>query len=382
MKNISHSKIIDNSTINIVNEINKRARRQNRLYTLIFFALGFMVLFYLAYCYSVTKYDGFIVSRNATIRHTNNIVVVSYKVKPGDMVKEGDTLYSYINIDYANRISNPYMIFETDGRRWDAEYRRDKLKSEYIEQKRALDSLQIIIGRTQKDVKLGVSTKEFLEELQWQKIQAYEKMENTHRLIGQEQDIVNSLNTSFDFGQRIESISSYSHRYRKEHTEIFGSAYKYRIAYVDMVIVDIEARHGVLAINGEPVITYMPYNNPEMLDVHVKMLLTPKEFSNVDAGMIFDAYIGNDKVGEVQATYSSTYIKNGSSRKQIGSEYEYSHNNKEIIVRAEFLDKSTLVQKYQVDGFPITLKKFRWKKADKLRCNESENENEQNIVEP
>lgn len=364
MKNISHTRVIDNSTNNIVKEMNKRAKKQNRAYTIIFLLLGVFILFYFAYIYSVARYDGFIVIHNSTIRHIDNIVVVDYNVKPGDLVKEGDTLYSYININYTSRISDPYVIFETDGRKRDAIYRRDKLKSEYIEQKRALDSLQIIIGRTKNDVKLGVSTKEFLEELQWQNIQAYEKMENTQRLINQEQGIINNLNTTFEYGQRIESISAYSHNYSKEHLEIFGSAYKHRIAYVDMIIVDIDARHGVLVMDGEPIITYMPYNNPEMLDIHVKMLLTPKEFSNVDAGMIFDVYIGDDKVGDVQSTYSSTYIKNSNSKKQSGAEYEYSHNNKEIIVRAEFLDKKTLVQKYQVDGFPITLKKIRWKQAD------------------
>ncbi len=382
MKNISHTKVIDNSTNNIVNEINKRARRQNRLYTLIFFILGILVLFYIAYSYSVARYDGFIVSNNATIRHVNNIVVVEYNVKPGDMVKEGDTLYSYINVDNVNRIRDPYVIFDFDSRKWEAEYRRDKLKSEYIEQKRAFDSLQQIIDRTKKDVKLGVSTKEFLESLKWDKIQAHEHMSHTQRLINQEQDIIDNFKSNFDFEKNTKGLAAYSHEYRKENTQQFGSAYNYRVAYVDMVIVDIKARHGVLVAAEEYILTYMPYNNPEMLDIHAKMLLTPREFANVEAGMVFEAFIGGDKVGDVQATYSSTYIKNNNNKIEAGSEYEYSHNNKEIIVRAEFLDKSTLMQKYQVDGFPIVLKKYKWKRASKLFTDEDENddENESNIV--
>lgn len=360
MKNISHKRVIDHSTNLVVDEINKRARRQSRGYTILFALLGILILAYLVYSYSLARYDGFLVSRNAAIRHVSNIVVVDYNIKPGDVVCEGDTLYSYINIDYVQKMSDPFTISEIDSRRLDAEYRRDQLRSEYTEQKRTLDSLQIILKKAQKDVDLGVATKEFVEQLQWEKIQMYEKLEHTGRMITQEQKIVNTADANYDATQKIEGVGNYSHIYRKENTEVFGSAFNYRIAYVDMVIVDIDARHGILVMDGEPVITYMPYNTPDMLDLHVKMLLTPDEFSDIENGMEFEAFIGDDKIGDVIATYSSTYIKNSNSKKQVGEEYEYSHDNKEIIVRAEFVDKEAVTSKYRVDGFPVVLKRYRW----------------------
>ncbi|MFI3323266.1 MAG: hypothetical protein SNG59_00955 [Rikenellaceae bacterium] len=102
----------------------------------------------------------------------------------------------------------------------------------------------------------------------------------------------------------------------------------------------------------------MPYANPEMLDMHVKMLLSPNQFSNVKDGMIFNVYAGRDYIGKINTTYQSTFISDHSVATQ--DIYERNYKQQDIVVRAEFVDKSCVYQKYQVDKYPLKLTRYKW----------------------
>ncbi|MFI3267438.1 MAG: hypothetical protein R3Y51_01850, partial [Rikenellaceae bacterium] len=218
--------------------------------------------------------------------------------------------------------------------------------------------------------------------------------ENTIRLIAIEQrEIDNTGEISGRADEGTYQIGAYSHSQRVENKERFGLSYNYRVAYVDMLIVDLHARHGVLVMEGEPIVTYMPYNNPEMLDMHTKMLLRPEQFSDVQDGMIFNVYAGDDYIGKVQTTYQSTFISDHNVTTQ--DKYERNYNQQDIVVRAEFLDKACVYRKYQVDKFPLRLVRYKWdwlnefmeKEHAEQRSNKSDKEqlkgiHKKNNIEP
>ncbi len=308
MRNVSYRRVITNASA-AADEIVGRAKKKNRLYAITFIILGIAVISYIMYALSMTTYDGFMVSRNVSIRPSSNLVVVEYRVKPGDQVMEGDTLYSYMNVDWVDKAADPYYESHSATRVSEATIRRDRLRSEYSKQSQTIDSLEKVINRADKDVYLGVATKEYAEQLEWDLFTARKELENTTRLITIEQrEIENASEIVGRVSGRTSQIGAYSHSSRVNNKERFGDSYNYRVAYVDMTIVDLHARHGVLVMAGEPIITYMPYNNPEMLDMHVKMLLNPSQFSDVKDGMIFNVFAGDDYIGKVQTTYLSTFI--------------------------------------------------------------------------
>lgn len=358
MRRISYKRVINNSSA-VADEITMRAKKQNKIYTLAFTVLGIAVIAYILYSLSVTTYDGFVVSRNVNIRANYNNVVVDYMVRPGDYVKEGDTLYSYVNVDWVNNASNPYNVLNTDVRAWDAQLRRDRLRSEYTQQKHITDSLRGMVFNASEDVKLGVTTKEFLTDKKLELHQSNKKQEHILRLISIENkalaDAENASKSAISEG--FKDLGSYTHSQRINNPNLFGVSYKYRVAYVDMLIVDIQARNGVLVMEGEPILTYMPYNTPSMLDMHAKMILTPEEYSEVHEDDIYRAYAGGEYIGSVRATSSSTYVNDGIS--QSASEYTYHYNDKHIIVRAEFISNTGFISRYQVDRLPIELRKYQ-----------------------
>lgn len=358
MKNVSYKRVITNASA-AADEITNRAKKKNRLYALSFILLATVVIFYICYVLSMTTYDGFMVSRNVSIRSSSNLVVVRFRVKPGDLVMEGDTLYSYMNINWIDKAADPYHESNNTSRVVEATMRRDRLRSEYAKQKQTIDSLDKVIQRAKSDVHLGVATKEYAEQLEWSLFVARKELENTSRLIAIEQREINAESAvAGRVAGNSNQIGAYSHSDRAENKEKFGVSYSYQVAYVDMRIVDVHARHGVLVMAGEPIITYMPYNNPEMMDMHAKMLLNPSQFSDVKEEMIFNAYAGDDYIGKVRTTYQSTFISDHNITNQ--DKYERDYKQQEIVVRAEFLDKSCVYRKYQVDKYPLRLTRYKW----------------------
>ncbi|MFI3262785.1 MAG: hypothetical protein R3Y26_07735, partial [Rikenellaceae bacterium] len=261
MKNISYKRVITNASA-AADEITNRTKKKNRLYATTFVILAIAVILFITYELSITTYDGFMVSRNVSIRPSSNLVVVEYRVKPGDKVMEGDTLYTYMNIDWVDKAADPYYEAQSASRVAEATIRRDRLRSEYSKQTQTIDSLNKVIERANSDVYLGVATKEYAEQLDWDLFVARKELENTSRLIAIEQrEIKNASSIVGRINNGSRQIGAYSHSERINNKETFGLSYNYRVAYVDMIIVDLHARHGVLVMEREPIVTYMPYNN-------------------------------------------------------------------------------------------------------------------------
>lgn len=364
MRNVTYKRVITNASA-AADEITRRARKKNRLYAFTFILLAIAVISYIMYALSLTTYDGFMVSRNVSIRPLSNVVVVEYKIKPGDHVHEGDTLYSYVNVDWVNKAADPYRESQSSTRIGDATIRRDRLRSEYAKQVQTLDSLRGVVDSAKEDIYLGVATKEYADQLEWDMFVAEKELENTGRLIAIEQKAIEEAGSlSGQTSGNVQQLGVYSHSDRIMDSALFGESFSYRLAYVDMIIVDVHARHGVLVMGGEPIITYMPYNNPEMLDMHVKMLLNPSQFSNVRDSMIFNVYAGNDYIGKVKTTYRSTFISEHNIATQ--DVYKRNYNQQDIVVRAEFLDMSCVYSKYQVDKYPLRLTRYKWGWLNKL----------------
>ncbi len=364
MKNVSYKRVITNASA-AADEITSRTKKKNKLYTISFIVLAILVLFYIMYAMSITTYDGFMVSNNVSIRPSTTMVVVDYKVKPGDLVKEGDTLYSYININRLSYLADPSNENRHATSVAEATIRRDRLRSELSRQIQTRDSLRGVIKRTEEDVYLGVATKEYAEQLEWDLFLVQKGAENTSRLIAIEQDAIEDATKLLNSASAgVRPARSYSYTERLNGSEIFGQAYNYHIAYVDMIVVDIHSHHGALVLTGEPVLTYMPYNNDEMLDMHAKMLLDPSQFASVSEGMVFSVYAGTDYIGKVRTTYQATFISDENVHTQ--NKYERDFKQQDIVVRAEFLDKDCVYRKYQVNKYPLQLTRYKWDWLNKL----------------
>ncbi len=242
----------------------------------------------------------------------------------------------------------------------EAEGRYNRLYSEYLKQKKTRDSLELVVEKAKVDVIFGVATKEYSEDRGWDLLMCKMEIENTKRLLSIEQKIVTECKSmEVISNEGLKNISNYSHIQRQREISRYGTAYSYRVAYVDMAIINLQARHGALIMGGEPTITYMPYKNTEMLDMHIKILLKSNQFSDIEEDEIYNVYVGSDFLGKVRTTYASTFVNDGIAIEE-QSRYEYKFNNREILVRSEFLNPDDVDHKYHVDKNPVVLMKYKW----------------------
>ncbi|MFR9651206.1 MAG: hypothetical protein SNG35_04195 [Rikenellaceae bacterium] len=363
MKSFKFSRRSIDRASNVVNEIREGARRQNRLYATIFILLLIFAGIYILRRVMMDSYDGFIVTKDVDIRHSNDIEILEYHVKPGDRVNEGDTLYSYMVVDLFNQISNPLSSLDLSVRRSEAQREVQRLQSSYQRERYLVDSLHDIVGRYREDVRLGLKITEALTGQEWLLNQHSQELRHIGRLITIQNRAVDGY--ALNFNTKHTSLASVTESQRKRDIENLGFTFDYRLAYVDMTIVEISAPCGVMTQAGECVITYSPTDNPKMTDLHVKMMLMPKQFHRISEGMIFDLYAGNDYLGEVRTTYTSTYLKvdpnNKESHETVGKQ-----NVRNLALRAEFINTDTIPYKYMVDRYPVNLRRYKWNKLREL----------------
>lgn len=359
MKSFKFSRRSIDRASNVVSEIRRGAKRQNRLYAAIFALLMLIAAIYIFRHVMMDSYDGFIVTQDVDIRHANDIEIMEYFVKPGDRVCEGDTLYSYMVVDLFNQVSNPIGNLELSVRRSEALREVQRLQSNYQRERYLVDSLKDIVNHYREDVRLGLKIAEALTGQEWLLNQHSQQLRHIARLIAIQNRAVDGY--ALNFNTHHSSLSTVTESQRKCDIKDLGFTVDHRLAYVDMAIVEVVAPSGVLTLAGESVITYSPIDNPKMTDLHVKMMLMPKHFHRIKEGMIFDLYAAGDHLGEVRTTYSSTYIKldpnNKKSHESVGKQ-----KIRNLAIRAEFIDTDTIPYKYKVDQYPVKLRRYKWKR--------------------
>lgn len=360
MKQFSHKTQL-NSQQSTLARIEKRTNKQSTIFTLLFFIVLLITSAYIVYNLVVSQYDGYIVCRNIEVHQADDISVVEYFVKPGDVVNEGDTLFSYIQINWLNDYVNPNTIVSSDLRAIDAQLRYNRLKSQLQMERNSADSLYHLIETTKHDVELGVATLQMLEGREWEYSKMREQISHTERLISIEHDVIGSSLDYMSYSKDIEPADNYTYNERFEKKAAFGKAFKYKKAFVDMRIVELNANVSEIVYRQEPVLTYFPHNHSEISDLHIKLLLPPSKVSTISEGTVMEAYSGRQYLGEATAVFSSSFVKEDMKHKN----KRFSSENENVIIRMELKSIDKFPNKFEIDKLPITLRYRKWKDLDK-----------------
>lgn len=359
MKQFSHKTQL-NSKQSTIARIEKRTNKQSTIFTLLFSIVILITGGYIIYNLVVSQYSGYIVCRNIQIHQADDVSVVEYFVKPGDIVNEGDTLYSYIHINWLNDYANPNTIVSSDLRAIDAQLRYNRLQSQLQMEKNSADSLYHLIEATKRDVELGVATLQMLEGKEWEYSKMKEQISHTQRLIDIEGGVIGSSLDYMSYSKDIEPAGNYTYSERIENKEAFGKAFKYKKAFVDMRIVELNANISEIVYQQHPVLTYFPFNHSEISDLHIKLLLPPSEIAGISEGTIMKAYSGRKYLGEAKVVYSSSFVKDDLQHKT----GRFSAENENVIIRMELIDIESFPDKFEIDKLPITLRYHKWKDLD------------------
>ncbi len=285
------SNYTDKTADNVINAIDRRSRQQSKRYAYAFMALVLAVVLYILNALSVEEYDGYISHRDVKVRAVSNMTVLDYFVKPGDIVNEGDTLYSELVIDWLEDQANPFSENPAKGKKIDSDLRIAKYRSEIVEVNNTIHSLHLTIDNIKEEIRSGVKTEDELVNLNLELSERIERSEHLRRAITAEYEMQDKYNTDISNSQ---SLISQTLSERRANHKKYGEALRYRVAYVDSKIIDIKGTVGMITLQHETVLTFQPIGHPDMTDTHINMVVEANKFGDIYEGMEVEVYAGGE----------------------------------------------------------------------------------------
>ncbi len=350
-----------NTTDNFLSTIENKKKKQNRIYSSFFIILILLIISYILYGISVEKVDGYIHCKSFSVHLADDVLISELKAKPGDYFNEGETLFSCVYINWLNDAANPNItatpLLRSIEHKQDIEKNKSKLKQE----KRSADSIKNIINKIEKEIKLGISTSAELEDKKWEYLKIEEEIDHIKNLIKIDSASSDFAMTKYSFKDTVRTMGYYTYRNRPHNNKDFGEAYRIKVAFTDLKIIDIKTNVGDIVYKGETILTYLPYNKPELTDLHIKAIIPAERLEKIRAGERFKATIGNEILSTVTLSVSTSYMNN--------TELEDGKiKDNSVIMRVNFPPGYTLPTKYMIDKLPVTLKNYKWRtlKSDNI----------------
>ena len=342
------------STI-VVDKIKKTIKRQNVVFSILFSFLGFILFSYLFYNFTITKYDGYIVCKNLKIVDIDDISIIDCRVMPGDVLLEGDTLLSFVYVNWLQNFANPNINSAVQMREIEAKLRYERLKSELVYEEQKQDSLYHILKEAKIDLKFGLIKLKRMEEIEWDYFNVLEQIKHIKRLLKIEKIEWNAAIKGLPLADSIEPLAVYTKKERLRFKNAVGDAYKYKRAFTDMKIVEVNKNIGEIAYKKDVILTVYPYNDSQLSDLHIKMLVPSDNLYKIEEGTIMRVFSGDKFITTGKVAFSSSYTQN--------VEYDKMkiHANKTIVVRLELDSSKILDTKYQIDNLPIVVYHDKWK---------------------
>ncbi len=354
----------EQSADNVIKAINRRTKRQSRMYSYVFIAIVLVVTCYILNAISVEEYDGYISHRDIKMRSVSNIAIVDYFVKPGDIVNEGDTLYSLLMIDWLEDRVNPFSSDLANDKKIDSDLRIAKYRSEIVEINNTIISLHSAINNIEKEIRSGVKTEDELVNLNLELSERIERSDHLRRAITAEYEMQSKYNYNISNSQ---SLISQSLSERRANFGEYGGALRYRVAYVDSKIIDIKATTGMITLEHEEVLTFQPIGHPSMTNSRINMVVDANKFEDIYDGMEVEVYAGGEFLCDANVSLLGVRMAEPYADFETLLDRSSAINGK-LIVALKFKSDYTLPEKYYIHNYPVEIK-FRIWEGDFKRYN-------------
>lgn len=350
MKDFTYKKTLDTQSI-IVSKQTKKKNKQQLLFTLFFVLLLTSAVGYWTYKSYIKSINGYIVSRYHDITLIDDAFVVNIYVKQGDMIKAGDTLFSYVLANVLNEANNPNVITDLEAERRTLTLKVAGLQSELNMLQASQDSLLPVIDELKRNIQLGVATTDQLNPLllTWQDLKNRET--NARHLLTVNQQYQDETDLLIRETGNKRLPASYTLSYLSKNEKIYGRLLQYRIAVDDLYVIEMYALPSKLIYKKDPVMNVYTYANPRKSDIHISALIDPTFLIELSEGDQVQIYLGTSYLGSGTFSLRSSYVKKVDAFKLSG----FSENNEAVFVRVDFDDINALPLKYHVNNLPVVL---------------------------
>ena len=329
----------------------KKIAKQQLFFLTIFIFIVFVVILYCIKKVLYTKFDGYVVVHNVRFRASEDIFVHDIYKHNGDLIKPGDTIYSYVSLGWFHEIGDINSESEVVVKSRDlklqyglAYHNLAVIKTRLQEIKRQIDleDHNIRFGLSDNVHKLNLEReyKETEEELKSQQRKLY-VLQNA---INESKNAVERLNSVNNSGFTIQDV-----RDKKKMKEL-GMVH-YTIAADSSLVTKNWISELSLVLRGEDILETQSFDL-EKDNVYVMAYVTPKRAKYLNRGFKATIIVNDD------VEYTATVVSMGARTEEIPEAYRNNLSKDHIAAIAVLRidDKQEIPFWSLVNGMPVIIR--------------------------
>ena len=329
----------------------KKIAKQQLFFLTIFIFIVFVVILYCIKKVLYTEFDGYVVVHNVRFRASEDIFVHDIYKHNGDLIKPGDTIYSYVSLGWFHEIGDINSESEVVVKSRDLKLQYGlayqnlaviKTRLQEIKRQIDLEDHNIRFGLSDNVHKLNLEReyKETEEELKSQQRKLY-VLQNA---INESKNAVDRLNSVNDSGFTIQDV-----RNKKKMKEL-GMVH-YTIAADSSLVTKNWISELSLVLRGEDILETQSFDL-EKDNVYVMAYVTPKRAKYLNRGFKANIIVNDD------VEYTATVVSMGARTEEIPEAYRNNLSKDHIAAIAVLRidDKQEIPFWSLVNGMPVIIR--------------------------
>lgn len=329
----------------------KKIAKQQLFFLTIFIFIVFVVILYCIKKVLYTEFDGYVVVHNVRFRASEDIFVHDIYKHNGDLIKPGDTIYSYVSLGWFHEIGDINSESEVVVKSRDLKLQYGlayqnlaviKTRLQEIKRQIDLEDHNIRFGLSDNVHKLNLEReyKETEEELKSQQRKLY-VLKNA---IDESKNAVDRLNSVNNSGFTIQDI-----RNKKKMKEL-GMVH-YTIAADSSLVTKNWTSELSLVLRGEDILETQSFDL-EKDNVYVMAYVTPKRAKYLNRGFKATIIVNDD------VEYTATVVSMGARTEEIPEAYRNNLSKDHIAAIAVLRidDKQEIPFWSLVNGMPVIIR--------------------------
>lgn len=329
----------------------KKIAKQQLFFLTIFIFIVFVVILYCIKKVLYTEFDGYVVVHNVRFRASEDIFVHDIYKHNGDLIKPGDTIYSYVSLGWFHEIGDINSESEVVVKSRDLKLQYGlayqnlaviKTRLQEIKRQIDLEDHNIRFGLSDNVHKLNLEReyKETEEELKSQQRKLY-VLQNA---INESKNAVDRLNSVNNSGFTIQDV-----RNKKKMKEL-GMVH-YTIAADSSLVTKNWISELSLVLRGEDILETQSFDL-EKDNVYVMAYVTPKRAKYLNRGFKATIIVNDD------VEYTATVVSMGARTEEIPEAYRNNLSKDHIAAIAVLRidDKQEIPFWSLVNGMPVIIR--------------------------
>ncbi len=329
----------------------KKIAKQQLFFLTIFIFIVFVVILYCIKKVLYTEFDGYVVVHNVRFRASEDIFVHDIYKHNGDLIKPGDTIYSYVSLGWFHEIGDINTESEVVVKSRDLKLQYGLAYQNLAVIKTRLQEIKRQIDLEDHNIRFGLSDNVHKLNLEREYKETEEELKSQQRKLYVLQNAINESKNAVD---RLESVTNNGFSIQdvrdKKKMQELGMVH-YTIAADSSLVTKNWISELSLVLRGEDILESQNFDL-EKDNVYVMAYVTPKRAKYLNRGFKATIIVNDD------VEYTATVVSMGARTEEIPEAYRNNLSKDHIAAIAVLRidDKQEIPFWSLVNGMPVIIR--------------------------